>query len=231
MLSLKRKIISGSLLLFLLVFIFSLLVYFSEEPILLFKPIIKNKNCAALAIRDDVIPFQKFGTRLFTHPCLSKAYAEVIYLTEYKKNEKHDDFVKGLGRLLSEHEQVDIYLLAHANEYYEWVGEIDSLKRRRIRMVYNTGCSGAEQCSDWLELGAKSYVAHKSNESISPVFYFYFLRRWCAGEKLNVSTREGNDCMKEKLERLAINLDTTLLSESQAQGFGKTNYGIHDQEY
>jgi len=216
------------LLLVLLVFIFSLLVYFTEGPILLFKPIIKNKGCAALAIRDDVIPFQKFGTRLFTYPLLKNAYAEVIYLTEFGKNEKRDDFVKGLDQLLSRYEKVDIYLLAHANEYYRLAQEIDSVKRRGIRMVYNTGCSGAEQCGNWLGLGAKSYVAHKSNESISPVFYFYFLRRWCAGESLGNASREANLCMEEKLERLAINLDTTLLSESRARCFGEENFAIYD---
>jgi len=226
--SLKRKIISGTLLLFLLVFIFSLLVYFTESPILLFKPILKNKSCAALAIRDDVVPFQKFGTRVFTYPCLSEAYAEVIYLTEYGKNEKHDDFVRAMDRLLSDHDKVDLFLLAHANEYYRWVQEIDSLKRQRIRMVYNTGCSGAGQCNDWLGLGAKSYVAHRSNESISPVFYFYFLRRWCSGENLGAATREANLCMKEKLERLAVNLDTAILSESRARCFGVENYAIYD---
>ncbi len=226
---LRRKITATIVLFLLLSLCLSLIIYFTESPILLFRKIKTNKSCAALAIRDDVVPFQKFGTRLFTYPYLQSAYAEVVYLTEYSKNEKHKEFVDGLERLLRNYDQTDIYLLAHANSYYEWVNELDSSLRKKIRLVYNTGCSGAEQQATWLGLGAKCYVGHKSSESISPVFYFYFLRRWCAGEKVGVATTASNQYMLEKIERLGIELDPVILHESEAECFGLTELTIENE--
>jgi len=206
-----------SVCIFLLCFSFSLVIYFSDAPLLLFKGIKKQDNCGAIAIRDNVIPFQKFGTRLFTWPYLSSAYNEVIYLTEFKRNHKRKEFIEGLNNLLNDNDSVDVFLLAHANEYYQWVQQIDSVKRRKIRLVYNTGCSGIAQKDSWLSLGAKYYVGHRSNESISPVFYFYFLRRWCGSEDLGIAVSQSNKNMNEKIKRLGININALILKESEAE--------------
>jgi hypothetical protein len=160
---------------------------------------------------------------------LTNSYSDVIYLTEYSRNEKQKEFVEGLDKLLASHEHVDLFLLAHANEYYRWVMQIDSAKRKNIRMVYNTGCSGTGQENIWLDLGARTYIGHPSSESISPVFYFYFLRRWCAGEKLSGAVVKANGLMITKLDRLKIPVDPLVLLGSQGVVFGDANYGISDE--
>jgi len=224
----KRKLISVFVLLVLLCLSFTGVVYFTESPVLLFSSPKKNAGNAAIAIRDNVIPFQKFGTRLFTYPNLTGAYGKVVYLTEYKRNEKRDEFIKELDKLLDEYKQVDVLLLAHANEFYKWVREIDSVKRKNIRLVYNTGCAGSAQEAIWLDLGVKSYVAHASNQSISPVFYFYFLRRWCGQQTLERAVTEGNVNMELKLNRLGVKVDPLVLNESRAACFGECGYKIND---
>lgn len=212
----------------LLFFAVVLVVFLAEKPVLLFSAKVKSKG-AAIAIRDNVRPFEKFGSRLFTWSNLHNVYEHVIYLTEYSKGEKHLEFVRGLDALLNKHDHVDIFLLAHANEYFRWVMEIDSVKRKKIRLVYNTGCSGNTQKDIWLELGARTYVAHKSSESISPVFYFYFLRRWCAGQLVTNAVQDANKCMEVHLNRLHVPVDPTILSESRAETYGKFNYTVQDE--
>lgn len=202
-------------------------MYFIESPILLFSSA-KKTSYAALAIRDNVVPFQKFGSRLFTLPYLTVSYNEVVYLTEYAKDEKHDEFVRELEKLLEKNVAVDVFFLAHANHYYKWVSELDSGQRKKIRLVYNTGCSGADQNDLWLNLGIKSYVAHRSNESISPVFYFYFLRRWCVGYELSEAVAEANKAMETKMKRLGAPVDSTVLYESNAGVYGPSNYKIYE---
>ncbi len=223
----KRKLLSAGFVLLLLLISFCLTVYFTESPLLLFSSI-KKTSCGAIAIRDHVVPFQKFGSRLFTVPYLTASYNEVVYLTEYSGDEKHNEFVRELKKLLEENMAVDIFFLAHSNNYYKWVSELDGAQRKKIRMVYNTGCSGADQRDLWLSLGIKSYVGHRSNESISPVFYFYFLRRWCAGYELGEATAEANRNMESKLNRLGAPVDSTVLYESQASVFGYSDYKINE---
>ncbi len=203
----------------------------SESPVLLFQKIKKQNNIGAIAIRDNVIPFQKFGTRLYTYPYLNACYGNVVYLTEYRKDEQHSEFVNRLNDLLDHNSCVDIYLLAHANAYYKWVAELDSIKRKKIRMVYNSGCSGAGQSEIWLHLGAKSYVAHKGRESISPVFYFYFLRRWCAGYTLHDAVDMANKCMETKLYRFnkSVYYDSLQINESRGNCFGQSNYKLANE--
>lgn len=206
----------------------AIVIFFSDSPILLFRFFSKNKNFAALAIRDNVIPFQKFGSRLFTVPYLDKAYGEVVYLTEFERNAKKSAFIENLSRLLGEYDQVDLYLLAHANDYYLWVAQIDGALRKKLRLVYNTGCSGASQGDTWLQLGARSYVSHASAESLSPVFYFFFLRRWCAGSTLSEATHEANINLKTRLSRLGADPGGGVLEGSCGTCFGRSDYKIHE---
>jgi hypothetical protein len=220
-----RTVLVLALLLLLSVF---LIIWLTEKPVFLFSKHPETKY-AAIAIRDHVSSFEKFGTRLFTWPDLARSYHEVIYLTEYSRHEKQNEFVKGLDELLTTHEHVDVFLLAHANEYYRWVLQIDSTKRKKIRMVYNTGCSGASQKDIWLDLGAQSYVGHTSGESISPVFYFYFLRRWCAGERLSEAVVHANNLMINQLGRMHIPIDPLVLWGSQGVVFGPADYKIQGE--
>lgn len=95
---------------------------------------------------------------------------------------------------------VDIYLLAHGNHFVRWVAELPPARRARLRLVDNTGCRDLGQGPRWLRLGAKAYVGHPGI-SASPVFYFYFLRRWTRGEGLEQAIDGSNALMRSTLAR------------------------------
>jgi len=181
---------------------FYLAAFFTDHPVSGART--TKGNIAAIAIRDNVISFQKYGTRLFSLPYMNKYYSDVRYFTENYPDEHHSTFIVQLNELLSQHDSVDIYLLAHSNLYYSWVNEIDEAKRKKIRLVYNTVCSGALQKNEWKDMGVKYYVAHESSQSISPVFYFYFLRRYTNGQSITEAIKNSNEAMHEKLFRLKL---------------------------
>ncbi|MFL5754509.1 MAG: hypothetical protein ACJ76F_13940 [Bacteroidia bacterium] len=218
-----RKSFAITIILALLAVCFCSIVFFTDRP-LAFVSIKSNKKFAAIAIRDNVDKFQKYGTRLFTFPFLKKNYQTVVYFTQNEPGDKKQDFLKSVSDLLRDNDSLDIFLLAHSNSYWEWMEEIkDKSLLSRIRLVYNTGCSGYSQAEQWKTIGAKYYVAHRSSQSISPVFYFYFLRRYCAGMPLQESTSQANFAMHEKLRRLnrlslgCISVDEQIEFESEGK--------------
>lgn len=146
---------------------------------------------AAVAIRDDVTPFQKWGSREFTLPYVEGYYDRAWYFTLSGDQSQIHDFVAAVRTALSEYPAVDLYLLAHSNELVRWVGTVSEADRTRLRLVYNTGCTDLKQGPQWLALGAKAYVGH-AGQSLSPVFYVYFLRRWTRGERLDEAVGDGN---------------------------------------
>lgn len=174
------------------------LAIFVERPLAVGRTAVGRERRAAVAIRDNVIPFQKWGTRAFTEPYLEKHYARVWYFTQSSADPKKREFLEGLTEALSRFDVVDVYLLAHANAYVAWVRNVDPALCSRIRLVYNTGCGDAAQASAWLSLGADVYVGHPG-VSNSPVFYFYFLRRWALGMSVGDATRESNALMERAL--------------------------------
>jgi len=147
---------------------------------------------AAIAIRDHVIPFQKWGTRQFTLPYLTAYYDKAWYFTQSEKHNHASVFLERLEKALERYEAVDLFLLAHGNHYYLWVSKIPWQKRQRLRLVYNTGCKDLWQRRMWIGLGAKAYISHPG-VSASPIFYVYFLRRWVLGlpipEAMDISNR------------------------------------------
>lgn len=147
---------------------------------------------AAVALRDDVIPFQKWGTELFTVPHLRSAYDQVYYLTQRTPGDQHQALVDDLTRALRDHDEVDLFLLAHGNRFIDWAREVPAELRHKLRLVYNTGCGNAYQGQEWLELGAQAYVGHASPHSVSPAFYFFFLRRWVRGWSLAEAVEAAN---------------------------------------
>lgn len=69
----------------------------------------KNKNIAAVALRDHVSSIEKFGTSAFTVPYLKKYYDEVCYLAQSFRGDKKKEFQQCLERLLPQYEAVDIF--------------------------------------------------------------------------------------------------------------------------
>ena len=179
-----------------------LVVIIIENPIIRFKK--KNaKKIGAIAIRDDESAFFKWGSKLFTVPYINKYYSGSMYFTQYQHDDKKAEIVTSLKKLLETNEYVDIYLLAHSNYYYMYVEEIEPELRSKIRLVYNTGCGNATQYEYWLNLGAKSYVSHKNKGSLSPFFYFCFLRRWSKGYTLANATNVSNRIAIKKIRNLS----------------------------
>src|SRR5262249_19187888 len=145
---------------------------------------------AAVAIRDDVPPYQKWGTKAFTSSYLTKYYAKSYYITQTNHDDGRNDFITDLRSALTQYEYVDIFLLAHSNTYVDWVRDVDPHLRRKIRLVYNTGCNDASQAEQWLHLGANTYIA-PPGLSQSPLFYFFFLRRWTMGYNAGPATAQS----------------------------------------
>lgn len=147
---------------------------------------------AALAFRDLVVPFQQFGTRLFTLPQLAAHYAEVRYFTQRGGEPARERVVAAMRELLGRYREVDLFLLTHGQPYVTWFAGLPRELRVRLRLVYNTGCSGTREWPLWQALGVRAYVAHPGALSLSPFFYFYFLRRWNGGLPLSRAVPEAN---------------------------------------
>jgi hypothetical protein len=180
---------------------------------------------AALAIRDNVTPFQKWGSKNFTWPYLEGYYEAAWYFTQSDSDNCKQAFLSCLDKALEEYPEVDLFLLAHGNYFVRWVAELPAKRRTRIRLVYNTGCRDLQQGPLWLSLGAKAYVGHPG-VSASPVFYFYFLRRWTRGATLQHAIDESNGLMRSTLARVEFvsfgNMDAAGISqESEAFCYGE----------
>lgn len=146
---------------------------------------------AALAIRDNVTPFQKWGTKLFTQDYLDRYYDASWYFTQRKKGALKEEFVACLDEALERYPNVDLFLLAHTNEYIDWVAALPAERRAHLRLVYNTGCHNLPQGPRWLELGAKVFVGHPG-QSWSSMFYVYFLRDWTRGATVQEAMDASN---------------------------------------
>ncbi len=156
---------------------------------------------AALAIRDDVIPFFKWGTLLFTKRHLQKFYGASWYFTQARRGDGEAEFVAALTEALEHYPAVDLYLLAHTNKYLNWLEPLPETLRRRLRFVYNTGCHNQGQGQDWLALGADTYIGHPG-KSQSPFFYFFLLRHWLHGASLGEALEIGNRGMETKFRQV-----------------------------
>lgn len=191
-----------------------------------------RESRAALAIRDDVIPFFKWGTLLFTRQYLRKHYAESWYFTQASKGDCREEFASALKQALENYPAVDLYLLAHTNHYIRWVKDLPEELRSRIRFVYNTGCHNQPQGKDWLALGADAYIGHPG-VSESPFFYFFLLRHWLHGATLEEALALGNDGMHLKFRQLEWTTfgrfqAEALMKESRASVVGDVGLRLGD---
>lgn len=214
----------------LFLFAVAVVVTVTEVPVFRRKPVSPPVRCAAIALRDNVTPFQKWGSRTFTIDNLVTAYSRTWYFTQTAENNQKIELLAALDRALTEYDAVDLFLLAHGNRFVEWVREIPAEKRNRLRLVYNTGCENLDQNRLWLAIGAKTYVGHPG-VSMSPIFYVYFLRRWTRGWTVAEAVREGNTRMRGTLGRVEILSAGTLNGEalyraSEAAAFGNNDLTI-----
>jgi hypothetical protein len=153
---------------------------------------------AAIAIRDHVPGYQKVFTMQYTVPRLREAYDGYWYLTATEGDSKREEFLQALHEATSEYRVVDVFLLAHSNRYIDWVATLPEAQRRRIRLVYDTGCGDVSQAQDWLSLGVRSFVGH-GDDNVAPVFYVSFLPAWLAGRSLEESVEIANGLLRQRL--------------------------------
>lgn len=187
---------------------------------------------AVLAIRDSVSSFEQFGTELFTEPYLKAYYSRSYYFTQKGKTDQKELIVASLRRLTTEFDCVDIFLLAHTNPYLYWFESLPKELRKKIRLVYNTGCRNANQGERWLRLGADAYIGHKGKTSLSPFFYVYFLRRWVSGYQLDQATEESNKIARDEINLFKDKLpdpgDMGYVEQTHAHLFGEPTLKIDD---
>jgi hypothetical protein len=179
----------------------AVVVTVGDRPVFEQRSLDTGTSRAAVAIRDHVIPFQKWGTKLFTLPHLEDGYDRVYYLTQAGYGDQRFELAHAVEDALRHHDQVDIFLLAHGNRFVDWISDIDPALRQKLRLVYNTGCGGANQGFMWLAAGADAYVGHPALQSMSPAFYFFFLRRWVRGYSLDQAVGEANQAAARTLDR------------------------------
>jgi len=201
-----------------------------ERPFWRFSPVPRQERRAAVALRDSASPLEQWASRTFTLPYLERHYARAYYITDFPDMDARDAFVSSVQAALAQYEAVDIWLLAHSNDYIDWVATIDPALRQHIRLVYNTGCYDEVQAATWLRLGAVAYVGHPG-ESWSPVFYIYFLRRWSLGKRLDVAVSESNTQMSRTLGWMGrlpgiVAGPQELYEESRASCYGRCDITI-----
>src|SRR5262249_59053518 len=61
---------------------------------------------AAVAIRDDVTPFQKWGSRQYSWPYLERYYGAAWYFTQSGTDSRKQAFLSGLEAALERHAEV-----------------------------------------------------------------------------------------------------------------------------
>src|SRR5688500_15638211 len=84
----------------------ALVVAFGDVPRGRARSLDSGESRAVVALRDHVIPFQKWGTKLFTLPHLEESYDRVTYLTQDHRGDKHDELVSALADALATHDHV-----------------------------------------------------------------------------------------------------------------------------
>ncbi len=193
-----------------------------------------KEHRAALAIRDNVSPFQKWGSKTFTWQYLNRYYDAAWYFTQSDSEDLEQEFLSCLDKALQHYPNVDLFLLAHGNQIINWVAKLPVERRRRIRLVYNTGCYDLPQGPQWLNLGARAYVGHPG-KSASPVFYFFFLRRWSRGYTIQEALAEANGLMRLTLKRIEPfsfgELEATRINQqSKAFCYGERQLRLQDYQ-
>lgn len=188
---------------FLLVLASGIVIYLTDRPLAFFSSTNQAKTLAAVAIRDSVPLYQQAATRAFALSYLPQYYAKVYYLTQKYYLDKQKAFIQNLQEALENYPEVDIYILAHGGKpYAAWLEQIPTKWRKKIRFVYNSGCGSTNEAEKWLNMGAKTYMAHQGTKSISPIFLFYFLRRFSRGSDLEEAYYEANELCLYQLNQL-----------------------------
>jgi hypothetical protein len=185
---------------------------------------------AALAIRDPVDPVETLATWAFVRPRLEAAYADVRTVTETHRGDpkSREAFVAGFADLAKRFSEIDVWCLAHTNDYVDWLAVLPRGETTKIRLVYNSGCECGEQAPRWLDLGATTYVGHPGTAPHAP-FCALFLRRWLSGLSVRDAVDSANAQARTYLEPFAAvgfsALSEFLVSPGEVHGDGRLVVG------
>ncbi len=160
-----------------------------------------GEPAAAVVIRDDVTPFQKWGSRQFTELHLDH-YASWSYLTEEPEDGpagKRAALAQAIEAAAARHGAVDLYLLAHGSGRYLRVVEgLSPSARSRLRIVYDTGAGGSSLGPRWIAAGARAHVGHPGS-NLAPLFYWHFLPRLLEGVPVSQAVADANERTREAI--------------------------------
>lgn len=101
-------------------------------------------------------------------------------LGDEKEIQKLTRFYKAV---LSRHEVVDIYILKHTNSEFSALQRVPRALRKRLRLIYNSGCKNERDAMTYLALGIEAFVGHRGISS-SPVFNVPFAGCFAGNTKL-----------------------------------------------
>ena len=150
----------------------------------------------AIALRDRVPDEQMLGTKLFTVPLLLGGYHGYRYLEATDDDDGRARLIAALAEARAENDgegcSVDLFLLAHGDDFASWVEAVSPDERPPLRLVYDTGAGDAAQGPRWLALGARSFVGHPG-ANLAPVFYALFLPAWIAGTPVEEAVAQSNE--------------------------------------
>lgn len=185
-----------------------LLFSYIERPLLL-SPV-SGSRISAIAVRDNVSAFEKRGSALFTLPYLEKFYYDFDYIESATDWITPSQVRPSMERLLNKSDSLDVYILSHGNKFYQWFSGMDTSLRKRIRLVYNTGCENDSQRLVYKNKNVRFYVGHSGQNSLSPVFYAYFLRRMFSERNVEQAARSANERSARILDFFINDRDTLL---------------------
>jgi hypothetical protein len=151
----------------------------------------RHECVQAIALRDKVPLDQMVGTMLFTRPLLAAGYDAHVYVEATDDDDGRARVQAALARARDEDCTVDVFFLAHGDDFVSWLEAMPEDERPRVRLVYDTGAGDAQQGERWLDVGALSFVGHPG-ANMAPVFYAYFLPAWLGGAALNACVGEAN---------------------------------------
>lgn len=153
-------------------------------------------NAAAFAIvYNPPAPIQ-WGSRNFITPLLESYEEHEIFEPQKRRSGPPEIDVQAirqrLRQALERRAAVDLFILAHGNDYYRLLDPIEPALRQRLRLVYNSGCDNVRDAQQWQRRGVRTYIGHP-NYSLSPIFLNRFRTLWWSGETVAAAVTRANE--------------------------------------
>lgn len=136
----------------------------------------------------DARTMNNIGTDVF-RDLLASHYDRVFVVVAPPRTPGNNPVVKTLRRASSKYATVDMFVAMHTNMEEGELAQIPfsafergftEEQRAHLRFLYNMGCGDGNPVSALVveRLGFKTFVGHKGNGSVSPLFTYPALRRW-----------------------------------------------------